>query len=120
MLFSAWAWRMTSASQWKIFAYFLLLGIALMVILTILGAIVGVSMFAGGGAPIKVRLVKGANLAMEQVEAAVHGWRQHWNHYATIAHGIPSAIWHWRKQFSSNNHHCISIFVIGVTPCVAR
>ncbi|WP_432770693.1 MAG: hypothetical protein HEQ22_08190 [Sphingopyxis sp.] len=45
------SWRMTSASQWKIFAYFLLLGIALMVILTILGAIVGVSMFAGGGAP---------------------------------------------------------------------
>jgi len=31
---------------------------------------------AAGGAPGKVRLVKGANLAMEQVEAAVHGWRQ--------------------------------------------
>lgn len=27
-----------------------------------------------GGAPIKVRLVKGANLAMEQVEAELHGW----------------------------------------------
>ena len=27
-----------------------------------------------GGAPIKVRLVKGANLAMERVEAALHGW----------------------------------------------
>src|SRR5262245_31965479 len=27
-----------------------------------------------GGAPIKVRLVKGANLAMERVEAAWHGW----------------------------------------------
>ncbi|MEI3848833.1 MULTISPECIES: proline dehydrogenase family protein [Microbacterium] len=27
-----------------------------------------------GGARIKVRLVKGANLAMEKVEAAVHGW----------------------------------------------
>ncbi|MEV4668705.1 proline dehydrogenase family protein [Microbacterium sp. LWO12-1.2] len=27
-----------------------------------------------GGAPIKVRLVKGANLAMEQVEAKLHGW----------------------------------------------
>ena len=27
-----------------------------------------------GGAPIKVRLVKGANLAMEQVEARMHGW----------------------------------------------
>ncbi|MCB1134557.1 MAG: proline dehydrogenase family protein, partial [Verrucomicrobiae bacterium] len=31
---------------------------------------------ARGGAPIKVRLVKGANLAMEQVEAEWHGWRQ--------------------------------------------
>ena len=29
-----------------------------------------------GGAPIKVRLVKGANLAMEKVEASVHGWTQ--------------------------------------------
>ncbi|MCB0214830.1 MAG: proline dehydrogenase family protein, partial [Anaerolineae bacterium] len=31
---------------------------------------------AGGGAPIRVRLVKGANLAMERVDAAVHGWPQ--------------------------------------------
>ncbi|WP_407359846.1 proline dehydrogenase family protein [Microbacterium sp. LBN7] len=29
---------------------------------------------AHGGAPIKVRLVKGANLAMENVEARLHGW----------------------------------------------
>ncbi|MEZ4709698.1 MAG: bifunctional proline dehydrogenase/L-glutamate gamma-semialdehyde dehydrogenase [Caldilineaceae bacterium] len=29
-----------------------------------------------GGAPIKVRIVKGANLAMERVEAALHGWAQ--------------------------------------------
>jgi len=29
---------------------------------------------AVGGAPIKVRLVKGANLAMERVDAAIHGW----------------------------------------------
>ena len=29
-----------------------------------------------GGAPIKIRIVKGANLAMEQVEAALHGWPQ--------------------------------------------
>ncbi|HEY1105703.1 MAG TPA: proline dehydrogenase family protein, partial [Agromyces sp.] len=29
---------------------------------------------ADGGAPIKVRIVKGANLAMEQVDAAVHDW----------------------------------------------
>ncbi len=29
---------------------------------------------ADGGAPIKVRLVKGANLPMEQVDALMHGW----------------------------------------------
>uniref|UniRef100_UPI00260665BC bifunctional proline dehydrogenase/L-glutamate gamma-semialdehyde dehydrogenase n=1 Tax=uncultured Microbacterium sp. TaxID=191216 RepID=UPI00260665BC len=29
-----------------------------------------------GGAPIKVRLVKGANLAMEKVDAIMHGWTQ--------------------------------------------
>ncbi|WP_040167168.1 bifunctional proline dehydrogenase/L-glutamate gamma-semialdehyde dehydrogenase [Microbacterium gorillae] len=29
---------------------------------------------ANGGAPIKVRVVKGANLAMEHVDATVHGW----------------------------------------------
>jgi RHH-type transcriptional regulator, proline utilization regulon repressor / proline dehydrogenase / delta 1-pyrroline-5-carboxylate dehydrogenase len=31
---------------------------------------------AGGGAPIKLRIVKGANLAMERIEAAQHGWPQ--------------------------------------------
>ena len=31
---------------------------------------------ANGGAPIKVRVVKGANLAMEQVDAEQHGWVQ--------------------------------------------
>lgn len=31
---------------------------------------------ASGGAPIKIRLVKGANLAMEQVESALRGWPQ--------------------------------------------
>src|SRR2546430_2283672 len=31
---------------------------------------------ARGGAPIKLRIVKGANLAMECIEAATHGWRQ--------------------------------------------
>lgn len=30
---------------------------------------------AQGGAPIRVRLVKGANLAMERVEASLYGWR---------------------------------------------
>ncbi len=31
---------------------------------------------AQGGAPIKIRLVKGANLAMEKVDASLHGWPQ--------------------------------------------
>jgi RHH-type transcriptional regulator, proline utilization regulon repressor / proline dehydrogenase / delta 1-pyrroline-5-carboxylate dehydrogenase len=31
---------------------------------------------ADGGAPIKIRLVKGANLSMERVEAELHGWQQ--------------------------------------------
>lgn len=31
---------------------------------------------ASGGAPIKIRLVKGANLAMEQLEARLRGWPQ--------------------------------------------
>ncbi|WP_089718318.1 proline dehydrogenase family protein [Candidatus Entotheonella palauensis] len=31
---------------------------------------------ARGGAPIKIRVVKGVNLAMEKVEAALHGWQQ--------------------------------------------
>jgi RHH-type proline utilization regulon transcriptional repressor/proline dehydrogenase/delta 1-pyrroline-5-carboxylate dehydrogenase len=31
---------------------------------------------AAGGASIKVRFVKGANLSMEQVEASLHGWQQ--------------------------------------------
>ena len=39
---------------------------------------------AGGGAPIKVRVVKGANLPMELVDAAIHGW--------------PSAIWPTKRD----------------------
>ncbi len=31
---------------------------------------------ARGGAPVKLRIVKGANLAMERIESAVHGWPQ--------------------------------------------
>lgn len=31
---------------------------------------------SGGGSPIKIRLVKGANLAMEQLEANLRGWPQ--------------------------------------------
>lgn len=59
------SWRMTSASQWKIFAYFLLIGLAFFVIFLILGMIVGVSMFAGGGVPSSgsmIGLIVGAML----------------------------------------------------------
>jgi RHH-type proline utilization regulon transcriptional repressor/proline dehydrogenase/delta 1-pyrroline-5-carboxylate dehydrogenase len=31
---------------------------------------------ARGGAPIKLRIAKGANLAMERIDAAIHGWPQ--------------------------------------------
>jgi RHH-type proline utilization regulon transcriptional repressor/proline dehydrogenase/delta 1-pyrroline-5-carboxylate dehydrogenase len=43
---------------------------------------------ARGGAPIKVRLVKGANLPMEQVEAQTHGW--------------PEATWSTKRQSDTN------------------
>jgi len=45
------SWRITGAAQWKIFAYFILLGIAFLVIAMILGAVVGFSVFASGGMP---------------------------------------------------------------------
>ncbi|HEX9999944.1 MAG TPA: bifunctional proline dehydrogenase/L-glutamate gamma-semialdehyde dehydrogenase [Actinoplanes sp.] len=41
-----------------------------------------------GGAGIKVRLVKGANLPMERVEATVHGW--------------PLATWHSKQETDTN------------------
>lgn len=44
---------------------------------------------ADGGAPIKIRLVKGANLAMERVEAEIHDW--------------PLALWE-SKQASDANY----------------
>ena len=39
---------------------------------------------AAGGAPIKVRVVKGANLPMERVDAEIHGW--------------PLATWHSKQE----------------------
>ncbi len=45
------SWRMTSVSQWKIFGYFLLIGLAFFVLFLILGMIVGVSVFASGAEP---------------------------------------------------------------------
>ncbi len=43
---------------------------------------------ARGGAPIKVRVVKGANLAMERVDAAIHGW--------------PLATWSTKQETDTN------------------
>ncbi|HEY0374320.1 MAG TPA: proline dehydrogenase family protein [Amnibacterium sp.] len=43
---------------------------------------------ARGGAPIKVRLVKGANLPMERVESSLHDW--------------PLATWHTKAQTDAN------------------
>ncbi|WP_168582585.1 proline dehydrogenase family protein [Gephyromycinifex aptenodytis] len=48
---------------------------------------------AEGGAGIKVRLVKGANLAMEQVEAAIHGWEQ--------------APYHSKQEVDANYLRCV-------------
>lgn len=47
---------------------------------------------AGGGAAIKVRVVKGANLPMEQVDAETHGW--------------PLATWH-SKQASDASYKAV-------------
>ncbi|MCQ9336863.1 bifunctional proline dehydrogenase/L-glutamate gamma-semialdehyde dehydrogenase [Corynebacterium phoceense] len=35
----------------------------------------GVERVAKGGAPIKIRIVKGANLSMEHVQGEIHGWK---------------------------------------------
>ncbi|MCW2841278.1 MAG: 1-pyrroline-5-carboxylate dehydrogenase [Aeromicrobium sp.] len=43
---------------------------------------------AAGGAPIKVRVVKGANLAMERVESVMHGW--------------PLATWSSKRETDTN------------------
>ncbi|MFZ2964569.1 MAG: proline dehydrogenase family protein, partial [Rhodoglobus sp.] len=43
---------------------------------------------ASGGAGIKVRVVKGANLAMERVDATMHGW--------------PQATWHSKLETDTN------------------
>ena len=58
-----------------------------------LGAMIGLQEWsaarrARGGAPIKVRLVKGANLPMERVEASLHDW--------------PLATWHTKAETDAN------------------
>ncbi|MGP5317903.1 MULTISPECIES: proline dehydrogenase family protein [Micrococcaceae] len=47
---------------------------------------------ASGGAPVKVRLVKGANLPMEIMEADIHGW--------------PAATWH-SKQATDTSYKAV-------------
>jgi hypothetical protein len=50
----ATSWRLTGPAQWKIFAYFLLLGVVAFVIVLLLGLVLGASfgpMMMGGGAP---------------------------------------------------------------------
>jgi RHH-type proline utilization regulon transcriptional repressor/proline dehydrogenase/delta 1-pyrroline-5-carboxylate dehydrogenase len=54
---------------------------------------------AKGGAPIKVRLVKGANLAMEGVDAAVHGW--------------PLATWSSKRETDT---HYLRVLDYALTP----
>ncbi|CAG7844114.1 Bifunctional protein PutA [Pseudoclavibacter triregionum] len=48
---------------------------------------------ARGGAPIKIRLVKGANLPMERVEASLHGW--------------PVATWGSKQDTDTNYKRCV-------------
>lgn len=45
------SWRMTSASQWKLMGYFLLLFIVAMILTLVLGLVFGVSMLAGAAEP---------------------------------------------------------------------
>lgn len=52
---------------------------------------------ADGGAPIKVRVVKGANLPMELVDAAIHGW--------------PAATW-GSKQDSDTSYKAVLDFAL--------
>jgi RHH-type proline utilization regulon transcriptional repressor/proline dehydrogenase/delta 1-pyrroline-5-carboxylate dehydrogenase len=49
---------------------------------------------AAGGAPVKVRVVKGANLPMERVEAGLHGW--------------PLAAWGSKQETDTNYKRLIS------------
>src|SRR5699024_1861490 len=50
---------------------------------------------ASGGAPIKVRVVKGANLPMEQVQAAMHHW--------------PQTVWPTKHDTDTNHKRILNI-----------
>ncbi|MDO5682372.1 MAG: proline dehydrogenase family protein, partial [Propionibacteriaceae bacterium] len=54
---------------------------------------------ASGGAPIKVRLVKGANLPMEHMDASLHGW--------------PLATWHTKQD---SDTHYKRVLLWALTP----
>ncbi|MDO5498319.1 MAG: bifunctional proline dehydrogenase/L-glutamate gamma-semialdehyde dehydrogenase [Propionibacteriaceae bacterium] len=54
---------------------------------------------AAGGAPIKVRLVKGANLPMERMDASLHGW--------------PVATWHTKQD---SDTHYKRVLLWALTP----
>ncbi|WP_058234185.1 bifunctional proline dehydrogenase/L-glutamate gamma-semialdehyde dehydrogenase [Devriesea agamarum] len=64
---------------------------------------------AQGGAPIKVRLVKGANLAMERVDAAVHGFE-----LATFASKLESDAQYKRVLFDSLKPEHLAHVRLGV------
>lgn len=59
---------------------------------------------ARGGAPIKVRVVKGANLAMERVDALMHGWNlTTWeSKQATDANYLRILEWAMTKERTEN------------------
>ena len=60
---------------------------------------------ADGGAAVKVRVVKGANLPMELVDAAIHGW--------------PAATW-GSKQDSDTSYKAVLDFALQERNLVGR
>src|SRR5690606_29832013 len=64
---------------------------------------------AAGGAPVKVRLVKGANLAMERVEAELHGWRA--TPYPTKADVDASFLDLVDRALTPRHHGCLRVGV---------
>lgn len=65
------------------------------------------SRVAGGGAAIKVRLVKGANLAMERVEAQWHGW----NVATYLSKGDTDANFRRMLAFACQSDHAAAVNV---------
>lgn len=64
---------------------------------------------AAGGAPVKVRLVKGANLAMEHVEAELHGWQP--TPYPTKADVDASFLDLVDRALTPRHHGCLRVGV---------